>query len=165
MVSVSHALVVLTVERLTVHRPEHLHQNLAAARRSGDPSSPTGGRPPPPTNTYLSAPLPVRACVPSREIWKWHLRASKKAMRRRWKRHRFLGVAQDVDPVSLFCFCFKSALLEGLTRPMQDKRKAKSCPRGLNHLSRPPRVTFPPISGSSVETRHKVSHVMASAVL
>jgi hypothetical protein len=42
-------------------------------------------------------------------------------------------------------FCFKSALLEGLTRPMQDKRKAKSCPRGLNHLSRPPRVTFPPI--------------------
>jgi hypothetical protein len=28
---------------------------------------------------------------------------------------------------------------------MQDKRKAKSCPRGLNHLSRPPKVTFPPI--------------------
>jgi hypothetical protein len=28
---------------------------------------------------------------------------------------------------------------------MRDKRKAISCPRGLNHLSRPPRVSFPPI--------------------
>jgi hypothetical protein len=28
---------------------------------------------------------------------------------------------------------------------MQDKRKAKSCPRGLNHRLRPPRVTFLPI--------------------
>jgi hypothetical protein len=35
-------------------------------------------------------------------------------------------------------FCFKSTLLGGLTRPMQDKREAKSCPRGLNHLLRPP---------------------------
>jgi hypothetical protein len=33
----------------------------------------------------------------------------------------------------------------GLTRPMRDKRKAISYPRGLNHLSRPPRVSFPPI--------------------
>jgi hypothetical protein len=31
---------------------------------------------------------------------------------------------------------------------MRDKRKAKSCPRGLNHLSRPPRVSFPPIRRS-----------------
>jgi hypothetical protein len=46
---------------------------------------------------------------------------------------------------SFVLFCFKSALLEGLTRPMQDKRKAKSCPRGLNHLSRPPQSHLPPI--------------------
>jgi hypothetical protein len=26
---------------------------------------------------------------------------------------------------------------------MRDKRKAKSCPRGLNHLSRPPESPFP----------------------
>jgi hypothetical protein len=28
---------------------------------------------------------------------------------------------------------------------MRDKRKAKSCPRGLNHLSRPPKVLLLPI--------------------
>jgi hypothetical protein len=35
---------------------------------------------------------------------------------------------------------------------MQDKRKAKSCPRGLNHLSRPPREekTFSRVSQAVV---------------
>jgi hypothetical protein len=37
------------------------------------------------------------------------------------------------------------ACIGGLTsRPMQDKRKAKSCPRGPNHLSRPPQSLLSP---------------------
>jgi hypothetical protein len=65
--------------------------------------------------------------------------SKKPAVNRKWT------LAVGPEFVCFVLFCFKSALLEGLTRPMQDKRKAKSCPRGLNHLSRPPRVTFPPI--------------------
>jgi hypothetical protein len=38
---------------------------------------------------------------------------------------------------------------------MQDKRKAKSRPRGMNHLSRPPRVSFPPVRRTQGKNREK----------
>jgi hypothetical protein len=38
---------------------------------------------------------------------------------------------------------------------MQDKRKAKSCPRGMNHLLRPPRVSFPPVRRTQGKNREK----------
>jgi hypothetical protein len=40
-------------------------------------------------------------------------------------------------------------------RPMQDKRKAKSCPRGMNHLLRPPRVSFPPVRRDEIFSRSR----------
>jgi hypothetical protein len=47
---------------------------------------------------------------------------------------------------------------------MQDKRKAKSCPRGLNHLLRPPRVSFPPnwASLAGMRIRFRSNRVMIS---
>jgi hypothetical protein len=41
-------------------------------------------------------------------------------------------------------------------RPMRDKRKSKSCPRGLNHLSRPPKVLLLPIQPPDKRNKQKV---------
>jgi hypothetical protein len=47
---------------------------------------------------------------------------------------------------------------------MQDKRKAKSCPRGMNHLLRPPRVSFPPVPTVSCYKFLRFHHRRADTV-
>jgi hypothetical protein len=48
---------------------------------------------------------------------------------------------QSLSDKGRFCFVLNLTLFQGLKDLCRTKEKTNSCPRGLNHLLRPPRVT------------------------